>query len=234
MAHTIHIGLLEDDPVVGEMLVLAFTRAGWRCSHHTTVSAMTTALATVSFDLLVLDWVLPDGTAETIIRQVRNRPGEDVPILIESLKDDEARMVRALQLGADDYVVKPLRLAEVKARIEALLRRRRGVAVEWPSSGPFEVDMGRGLLLLDGVPVNMTRTEFGLICYLFQHAGELLTRDRLLREVWGTVPDLDTRTVDNHVSRLRKKLGLGPQRGVEIVTVHGYGYRLEVAPERVQ
>jgi len=230
MTRDVHIGLLEDDAVVGEMLRMAFAEAGWRCHRFATVAAMVEALSGTSFDVLVLDWLLPDGTAETVIRLVRARPGEVVPILVESLKDDEAQVVHALELGADDYVVKPLRLAEVKARIQVLLRRHQGDFVDCPAHGPFRIDLKRGVLLRDGQPQDLTRTEFALARHLFQHAGELLTRERLLRQVWGTDPDLDTRTVDAYVSRLRKKLGLGAGREIEIVTVHGCGYRLESHP----
>ena len=225
-----NIALVEDDPVVQEMLGLVFAGAGWSFASFASVAEFNAAWPEAHFDVLMLDWMLPDGTAESIIRRVRGQ-GSAVPILIESLKDDEALVVHALRLGADDYVVKPLRLSEVIARIEALIRRQQPGQSEQKLAatrlGALHVDTARGVLLKDGEPLELTRTEFELICYLIQHRGELLTRERLLSQVWGNESEPDTRTVDAHIGRLRKKLPLGPNQDAEIVTVHGYGYRLE-------
>lgn len=225
----IRIGLLEDDDIAAEMLELVFGQNGWSADRYRTVAELRRALPGRRYDLLVLDWLVPDGTAEPLVLWVRQRLGWEVPILIASALGDERQIVHALGLGADDYVVKPLRLAEVSARILALLRRAQAEPSQVIACGPYRIDIARRELALDAAPVDLTRVEFDLATYFFLHAGTLLSRERLLADVWGISADLDTRTVDTHVSRLRKKLRMGPQQGVRISSLHGYGYRLELA-----
>lgn len=223
----LNIGLLEDDHVVADVLGGLFEAEQWAYERFETISALRAALPRSDFNLLVLDWSVPDGTAETLIPWVRARFGWDLPILIESVLGDEAQIVRALGLGADDYVVKPLRVLEVKARIESLLRRAHKQGDQELVCGPFRIDLAQRRLTLDGEPVELTRVELDLMAYFLQHPGELLSRQRLLEAVWKISGKPDTRTVDSHVCRLRKKLQLGPQRGVQLLGLHGYGYRLE-------
>ena len=137
-------------------------------------------------------------------------------------KSDEG----ALRLGADDYVVKPPKGLELLARIEALARRARiGRAVPL-KAGRFEVDLARRAVLLDGREIVLTLKEFDLASHLFRNPGTLVTRAQLLEAVWSVGPQLDTRTVDTHASRVRRKLGLDGSRGWMLQSVYGYGYRL--------
>ncbi|WPL17305.1 Phosphate regulon transcriptional regulatory protein PhoB [Thiorhodovibrio winogradskyi] len=225
--NSIRIGLLEDDAVVAQMLEMAFAGSGWLCDSFETLTDIKQALTALSYDLLVLDWMVPDGTVETLIPWVRESLGWEIPILIESLLGDEPRIVRALGLGANDYVVKPLRLAEVNARIRALLRNQRSTHRPIMAHGPYRIDTAQRELTMDGEPVKLTRVELDLVIYFFRHAGELLSRERLLADVWGISAPLETRTVDYHVSRLRKKLRMGTSGVVMITCMPGYGYRLE-------
>jgi two-component system response regulator RegX3 len=136
--------------------------------------------------------------------------------------------VAALQAGADDYVVKPPKPMELMARVAALGRRvRSGGALPVLRLGAFEIDIQRQRLSMDGEPVTMTQKEFDLSAYLFQSPGKLLSRDHLLNKIWGISADVDTRTVDTHISRLRKKLGLDGSKGWKLVPVYGVGYRFE-------
>lgn len=229
------IALLEDDPIIADLLLVTLERGGWQYRHFTTIAAISAALRQERFDLLILDWTLPDGEADSVIRLVNEQPGPRVPILIESGSDDEALIVDALRLGADDYVVKPLRMPEVQARVAALLRRvSRDAAPAVPAAasgvlsvGPFQVDDAQDALLLNGEPLKLTVKELELARYFLAHQNELLTRDTLLAEVWQRSPEVDTRTVDAHVSRLRRKLDLGPRTGYQIASLRGYGYRME-------
>jgi len=222
----IRIALLEDDLLLTDLVTTTLTQAGWGCCHFTSIAAICSALRDEAFDLLVLDWSLPDGDADTVIRLARRLYGWDLPILIESVNGNEQLIVRALEMGANDYVVKPLRLAEVRARITALLRGRSAEIAVTPTCGPYRIDVAKGELTLYDHPIPMTPLELHLISYLFQHAGELLSRETLLRDVWGTAADLETRTVDVYIGRLRRKLKL-ESHGIYITTLHGYGYRLD-------
>jgi DNA-binding response OmpR family regulator len=159
---SIRIGLLEDDAVVAQMLEMAFAGSGWLCDRFETLTEIKQALAGLSYDLLVLDWMVPDGTVETLIPWVRERLGWEIPILIESLLGDEPRIVRALGLGANDYVVKPLRLAEVNARIQALLRRQQPPTSRILARGPYCIDTAQREVTLDGGPVKLTRWSWTL------------------------------------------------------------------------
>lgn len=231
MEARIRIALLEADESAATALALAFEQSGWDCERSATIAAFRAALQAARYDLLVLDWSAPDGTAEDLIPWVREHFGWQLPLLITSVHGDEAQIVRALGLGADDYAVKPLRVAEVKARIQALLRRSRPQPSAVIRCGPYRIDSLQRTLSLHGEPLELTRMELELATHLFQHAGELLSRERLLTEVWGVSGKLSTRTVDAHVSRLRKKLRLHETGGVRIVGLPGYGYRLEREPD---
>lgn len=222
-----HIGLAEDDPDQRDWLHLQLTQAGHGCDGFATVAAAIDGFGRHRFDLLVVDWMLPDGTGADLLAWVRQNLGWEIPILVLTAREDEATVVAALQAGADDYVVKPPKPLELLARIAALGRRLRGSALTVLRLGAFEIDTQRQRLCLDGVEITLTQKEFDLSCYLFQSPGKLLSRDHLLDKVWGVHADVDTRTVDTHISRLRKKLGLDGSRGWKLVPVYGVGYRFE-------
>ncbi|WP_459867410.1 response regulator transcription factor [Endothiovibrio diazotrophicus] len=222
------IAILEDNPIVAELIAVTLTRAGWDSRRFTTVVEMVAALRDDAFDLLILDWSLPDGEADRIIRLVREELALKTPILIESANGDERQIVHALELGADDYVVKPLRIAELMARIGSVLRRSSPEAFSVLDFAEFQIDEKDCEIRFAGEPLKLTAMEYALACYLFRHPNELLSRDRLLEEVWGRSATVDTRTVDAHVSRLRKKLRLDEAEGVTITTLRGFGYRLEL------
>lgn len=226
--HSTCIALLEDDPLIAEVLAIAFFQAGWENRLFTTVGDISRALRESRFDLLMLDWSLPDGEADSVIRLARQQLGLTTPIVIESVNGDEEQVVRALELGADDYVVKPLRIAEVKARVLALLRRHKDSPKQAQALGHYQLDETLCDVKLAGEPLGLTAMEFELAKYFFAHPDELLSRDQLLAHVWGVGADLDTRTVDVHVSRLRRKLRLEQETGVQISTLRGYGYRLQL------
>ena len=177
-------------------------------------------------DLLLLDWVMPGMSGEAVLGALRARPGPELPVIVVTARDGEADVVGALRLGADDYVVKPPKGLELLARIEALARRARiGRAVPL-RAGRFEVDLARRAVLLDGREIVLTLKEFDLASHLFRNPGTLVTRAQLLEAVWSVGPQLDTRTVDTHASRVRRKLGLDGSRGWMLQSVYGYGYRL--------
>lgn len=222
-----HIGLLEDDEDQRALMGLWITAGGHTYKAFTTIAEMMEGLKRERFELLLLDWFVPDGNSEEILQWVRRNLGWEVAILVVTAHDEEAGVVRALQAGADDYVVKPPKQNELIARLSAAARRARPSGLPVLHLGVYEVDIQRHLLSMEGSPVPLTQKEFDLAVYLFQSPGKLLSRDHLLNKIWGLNTEVDTRTVDTHVSRLRKKLLLDGSRGWKMSPVYGYGYRLD-------
>lgn len=223
-----HIGLVEDDPDQRALLELLLQSAGHSVTAYGDVASVIEGLKKERAELLVVDWMLPDGDGASVLTWVRGQLGWELPVLVLTSRDDEQTVVTALQAGADDYVVKPPKPLELAARLAALGRRVRSAgALPLLRLGAFEIDIQRQRLAMDGEPQTLTQKEFDLAAYLFQNPGKLLSRDHLLNKIWGIHADVDTRTVDTHISRLRKKLGLDGSKGWKLVPVYGVGYRFE-------
>jgi two-component system alkaline phosphatase synthesis response regulator PhoP len=176
-------------------------------------------------DLVLLDIMMPGMSGWDVCREIRKR-GLDVPVIMLTARGEEEERVRGLELGADDYVPKPFSLRELLARIRAVLRRpgpRR--KFEEFAFGDVRIQLRARLVFKAGQEIRLTRKEFELLRYMVEHRGEVLTRDRLLDEVWGYDQYPTTRTVDTHILRLRQKFEADPERPTRIVTVHGQGYR---------
>ena len=226
------IALLEDDPAQSDLVRLWITGAGHICHSFDRSREFMRVLAHDSFDLLVLDWELPDLNGDEVLTWARANGHENVPVLFTTARNEEQDIVAALKAGADDYLVKPLRKDELLARIGALARRsgartspRAGFKV-----GEFEVDPDRRVVTRDGKAVDLTQKDFDLAAFLFKNVGNLVSRGHILETVWGRSPELNTRTVDTHVSRLRTKLGLTPENGWRLSAIYQHGYRLEQLP----
>lgn len=189
-------------------------------------------LETQQFDLLLMDWILPDGSGDELLGWVRERFGWSLPVIFVTARVAEGDVAAMLRLGADDYVCKPIRYVELSARIEALIRRKAIAGVPTAVSGTVAagnivLDPSARSALVDGQPVALTGKEFDLALLLLRNLGALFNRQTLLERVWAVDAEIDTRTVDTHVSRLRRKLGLEPAKGWLLTTVYGHGYRLE-------
>jgi two-component system, OmpR family, response regulator RegX3 len=222
-----HIGVLEDDADQLALIQLWLNVAQHTSSGFSTVAGMVDGLKTQHFDVLLLDWMLPDGSGADVLQWVRQNMGWKVAVVVVTARDDEAIVVQALQAGADDFVVKPPKQHELMARLIATARRTGPGGLPVLRLGDYETDIPRHILSMDGHPVTLTQKEFDLAVTLFQSPAKLLSRDHLLSKVWGVHAEVDTRTVDTHVSRLRKKLILDGTRGWKMVPVYGYGYRLD-------
>jgi len=176
-------------------------------------------------DLIVLDLMMPVMSGWDVCRTLRAK-GIDVPIIMLTARGEEADRVRGLELGADDYLAKPFSLRELLARVRAVLRRpgprQKGEELAF---GDVRVRSRGRQVFKAGREVTLTRKEFDLLLYLLAHRGEVITRERLLDEVWGYERFPTTRTVDTHVLRLRRKFEADPERPHWILTVHGQGYR---------
>lgn len=224
------IAYLEDDPDQAANVTAWFDEFGFEYEHFSQAQLLLKRLKDRNFDAAVLDWELPDMPGTEALRQIREKYHQDLPVLFCSMRDSEEDVVTALELGADDYMRKPLLKTELKARLTSLLRRIKG-----PESGdgrvlehgPYRFEMQNRLAFCDGNPVEMTDKDFELATCLFDNIGRIMSRSFLLDAVWGVSTDLNTRTVDVHISRVRKALGITPASGFRIKTIYQHGYRLE-------
>ncbi|MFM1989216.1 MAG: hypothetical protein RJA99_2173 [Pseudomonadota bacterium] len=231
-SYPMNVAVLDDDPYQRQLLSMLVETGG----HHVTGFAhgdeFLDAASRRSFDLLLLDWVMPEMSGDRVLGELRRRPGPELPVIVVTARDGEVDVVGALRQGADDYIVKPAKGLELLARIEALARRTRagrGVPIR---AGRYEIDTARRAVMLDGKEILLTLKEFDLAAHLFQNPGTLVTRARLLEAVWSIGADVDTRTVDTHASRVRRKLKLDGSCGWTLQSVYGFGYRLVPADVR--
>jgi two-component system, OmpR family, response regulator RegX3 len=179
-------------------------------------------------DLVLLDVMLPDQSGIELCQQMRAL--KPVPIIMVTARDSEVDVVLGLELGASDYVPKPFRLRELVARMRAVLRR--GVAVaehheEVLHVGPVRLDAGRREVTVDDLPVELSRKEFDLLSLLMSHSGQVVTRDGCIDRLWWDQELTDTRTLDTHIKRLRRKIEPDPANPRHLVTVRGVGFRFE-------
>ena len=226
--------MLEDDQVVGSAMRQWLEAGGHSVHHYTSGKAIVREAGRESFDLFLLDWHVPDLSGEEVLRWLRDKQKTTVPVLFATSRDTEEDIVSALSSGADDYMVKPIRRMELLARVEALHRRMKPKVAETPQivMSPYEIDLTRRVVKLNEQPVEMTDKEFELTVFLFQNLGRLLSRGHISESVWGRSADVQSRTVDTHVSRVRKKLDFGTANGVRLSPVYNFGYRLEkISPE---
>ena len=219
------IALLEDEH---EQAQSVLSERGHHCDSFPSGQAFLSAVLHRSYDLLVMDWQIPDMTGIEVLESVRAQLNWQIPVVFLTQRDSETDIVRALDAGADDYLAKPAREAELVARINALARRTSpDTEKESLQYGPFEINTQLRTIALHGNVLTLTDKDFDLTLFLFQNQGRLLTREMLLERVWGLAKDINTRTVDTHMSRLRRRLGLNPENGFRIKTIYQRGYRLE-------
>ncbi|TAK17045.1 MAG: response regulator transcription factor [Acidobacteria bacterium] len=219
--------VVEDETDIAELIKHALERsAGLSVSIVASGDAALKAAADAPPDLMILDLNLPVLSGSEVCRILRARPATaQVPIIMLTARTSEADRVSGLDLGADDYITKPFSLKELAARVRAVLRRRGraddGAAAVYEGAH-LRADFEAVAVHVDGDPVKLTRREFELLKFLVENRNRVMSRDRLLERVWGYDRDVETRSVDVHVGRLRAKLGAA---GPQIETVVGLGYR---------
>ncbi|MGR3486261.1 MAG: phosphate regulon transcriptional regulator PhoB [Paracoccaceae bacterium] len=222
-----HVLVVEDEPAQREVLIYNLEADGYRVSRAATGAEAMEVVGTDPPDLVLLDWMIPDGSGIEICRRIRARAETaPIPVIIVSARAEEGDRVRGLDTGADDYVVKPYSLAELKARITAVLRRARPAAAGVQlrhADIVLEPDTRR--VSRAGRPLHLGPTEFRLLAVMLERPGRVWSREQLLDRAWGRDAEIDSRTVDVHVGRLRKALrqdgGSDPLR-----TVRGMGYAM--------
>jgi two-component system alkaline phosphatase synthesis response regulator PhoP len=217
--------LIEDEESVQSTLGLRLRSEGYVVDTASDGAEGLQKATTYPFDLIILDVMLPDRNGFDICRDIR-QAGLATPILFLTARSQTIDKVIGLKLGADDYVTKPFKAAEVMARIEVVLRRvpvRSGLGTH--QFGAIRVDLRRAEVTRDGTPVYLTAREFQLLRYFVEHAEATIPRSELLRCIWGYNENALTRTVDMHISSLREKLEQNPKHPELIVTVPGVGYK---------
>ena len=220
--------LIEDEPALAEMLRYNLEKEGYDVATAADGEKGLVAVDETKPDLILLDWMLPHISGLEVCRQLRRkRDTQDIPVIMLTARGEENDRVRALDVGADDYVTKPFSPGELTARIRALLRRAHPSATaELLTYGGLVMDLGSHRVTRDGKACHLGPTEFRLLRFLMEHPGRVYSREQLLDAVWGRDIYVEVRTVDVHIRRLRKAINL-PGRPDLIRTVRSAGYALD-------
>lgn len=224
-----HIAIVEDEPDISEIVCLYLRRAGYSVSAYADGLTAIEELVRQLPDLVILDVMLPGLDGFALTRQLRDR--SDVPIILLTSRRAESDRIAGLELGADDYVVKPFSPQELVSRVRAVLRRARPssetAADAALSSGDLTIDPQTHLVTLNGSEITLTAKEFDMLYHLASHPRQVFSRDQLLENIWGMTEYIDPGTVTVHIRRLREKIEKDPAAPVRLLTVWGVGYKFE-------
>jgi len=228
MTHRILV--VHDEPDITALVAYHLAKAGYRVSTAANGPDALKAAREERPDVVILDVMLPGVSGYDVLAELRRREEtKDVGVILLTARREEPDRIRGLSLGADDYLTKPFSPAELALRVNALLRRLAAPAVSGGSTlaaGPIAIDRSAHRVAVEGKEIELTATEYKLLLTLVERRGRVQTRPQLLETVWEAQPDIQTRTVDMHVQRLRSKLG---ESGDLIETVRGFGYRFRGA-----
>lgn len=234
MAVHMNIASLEDDPAQAQLIHNVLTDAGYHCTSFLKGKELLTTLAKPhNYDMLLLDWEVPDLSGLDIVRWVRANLGNSIPVMFLTSRIDEEDLVIGLQAGADDYVGKPLRSKELLARIQALLRRQKASSSKEASfqCGAYSIDVSNNNISLQKQVITLAPKEYELALLFFRNPDRLFSRDVLSSNVWNREIPATSRTIDTHLSNIRRKLQLRPEHGVRLNASYALGYRLELISE---
>ena len=219
--------VVEDEPAIADAVAYALEEAGYDVDSVATGDLALDAARARDYDLMILDLMLPGTPGLEVCRTLRAE--SDLPIVMLTAADAEADRVEGLDSGADDYVTKPFSVAELVSRVRALLRRRlldRTSATMTRSVGELEVDLNRHTATMSGRPLPLTRSEFRLVALLSSEPGRTFSREELVRHLWQSEFVGDRRSIDVHISNLRRKIESDPRNPRTLLTVRGVGYKL--------
>jgi DNA-binding response OmpR family regulator len=223
------LAILDDDRELCAQVASVMRGAGHACYEFHSGEALRRALRRESYDLLLLDWELPDLSGVDLLAWARATLPAPPPVIMLTGRTGDGDIVHGLDIGADDYVTKPVNTAVLKSRVEALLRRSYGhaTAPRIEAFGDHVFDPMGMSVTVRGTEVELTAKEFGLALLLFRNLNRPLSRAHIMETVWGRNPEIPSRTLDAHVSQIRGRLGLRPENGLRLASVYSFGYRLE-------
>ena len=225
MDKKIRVALIEDDQAVATGLILNLEHEGYEVLRADNGEDGMTLIEKELPDLIITDVMMPKKDGLQLCRELRNK-GNSTPIIMLTARSQEVNKVLGLELGADDYLAKPFSIRELMARMKALLRRTvQAVDVDKICFGDIEIDFKAYQAMKNAEPLELSAREYRLLKYLIAKNGDVVTRDELLDEVWGYNSYPTTRTVDNHIARLRQKIESDIAVPQHILTVHGVGYK---------
>ncbi len=230
-----HIASLEDDPVQAQLIQRTLEDAGYQCTIYAKGKDLIAALPRVQpFDLLLLDWEVPDLSGLDVVRWVRSNLGHNLPVMFLTSRTQEEDLVAGFQAGADDYVGKPLRSRELLARISSLLRRHQPTQTQEQSftCGAYAIDVANEVIRLHEEAIVLAPKEYDLALLFFRNPDRLFSRDVLSNNVWNREIPATSRTLDTHLSNIRRKLQLRPEHGVRLNASYALGYRLELVSDQ--
>lgn len=223
-----HIAIVEDDPLQRTLLRNWLEDAGHNCDSFHNGTDFSQTMQRGAYQFLLFDWELPGMNGIELLSWLRAKLHDHTPVIFITARDSEEDMVLALRRGADDYMVKPPRKQELLARIDALIRRLPPSArTDNKHYGNILISPQESAIHINGKAVELTQKEYVLARYLLENIGKLISRGELMTEVWGHRDKMHTRTIDTHISRLRKKLHLTPDNDWQLSAVYQYGYRLD-------
>ncbi len=220
------IGLIDDDPVHLALLQQTLIGAGFETVAFESIADFRRSRSLELVDLLLLDWHMPKESGLDLTRSLREDHNSPLPIIFITREDDETRIEEALLSGADDFLVKPFRRRELLARVHSVLRRSYFPRRERMSFPPYQLIPGERRGILHGCEVKATPKQFDLLSFLFQRQGQVCSRKALLAHVWRTTGSVPTRTVDTHISRLKKRFELNGENGWILEGLYQQGYIL--------
>ncbi|HMS20375.1 response regulator transcription factor [uncultured Sphingorhabdus sp.] len=223
------IAIADDDKDIVDGLERTLGPAGYPCVRFSNGRDLITALARETFDLVLVDWNMPEQSGMEVVYWARRNLNPCPPIIMMTTRSSGDDVVRGLEAGADDYIIKPETHSVVLARVRSALRRAKPQqpVERFYSTGGFDFDRSTNTVNVRGKDVTLTPKEFALAELFFENRHRPLSRGYILQAVWNSVADLPTRTLDMHVSRVRSKLMLKPEHGFRLQTVFGFGYRFE-------
>ena len=227
------IAIVEDDQEFQAIVEDWLSSSEFSCTVFKSGRELIRSLRDDNFDMFVLDWNLPDLSGIRVLEWIRNHLGQKIPVLMLTSRCDDDDIVAALSAGADDFISKPVAQSVFLARLRALSRRQQRVvpATHSETYGRYSFETNQRLLLVDGVASDVTFKEFQLALMLFRNLNVAVSRAHVMEAIWGVASSPDSRTLDIHISKIRRKLMLRPENGFAIQPVYGFGYRLEEVSE---
>lgn len=227
------IGLLDDDTSQTQWVKELLTEAGHICHEFHLSQELINRLRRDTFDLLILDWNIPDLSGPEVLAWVRQHIEMPIPVIFMTNRTREEDIVAGLNSGADDYIFKPAKKIELLARVNAVLRRAYPDTLQTQEShGDYIFDNVHKIIYLKGQKIeDITAKEYDLALLFFRHFSRPLSRSHILETIWGKNYDIPTRTMDTHICKIRSKLKLRVENGLRLAPVYSYGYRLERSEE---